>query len=359
MVKGNERKTEMATAIARAMKDRSASHMKLRSDERLRRELDQRQCEWEPRMDVQISDVDLSDNEYQTRLDVATADRELIEKYKERIQAGDTFPEVLLAADRRYRTGGKPRYKIVCGKHRLLSMRDLGVESFNALVIWVSDDSDKSKARDISIHDNVANGKPVSNDVMNEQIARECILESGGFFNGCPDPRITRAVCERHRITKTESVKKHIDRLLFQHECRAKKLVPPSAIDVCATAYYFVDKDGFADILRAVCKHGECKGLPSVLRDCRRRRQCGAAVVKAVVDHAAGYTQSTTTSPGMSSVDKTRLLCDGLVKHLESSVSSDASVTIRDCKTLDDCIALVCERGSMVVSVLRKKATGA
>lgn len=349
----------MAIAMAKANKERAGNYIKFRSDERLRRELDQRQCEWEPRMDVQLSDIDLADNEYQTRLDVATADRELIEKYKERIQAGDTFPEVLLAADRRYRTGGKPRYKIVCGKHRLLAMRDLGIESLNVLVIWISDESDKSKARDVSIHDNVANGKPVSNDVMHEQIARECILESGGFANGSPDPRITRSVCERHRITKTESVKKHIDRLLFQYECRARKLVPPSVIDVCSIAYYFVDKDGFGDILRAVCKHGESKGLPGVLRDCRRRRQCGAAVVKAVVDHAAGYTQSTKTSIGMSSVDKTRLLCDGLLKHLESAVSADASVTVRDCKTLDDCIALVCERGSMVVSVLRKKATGA
>lgn len=332
---------------------------RFRSDERLRRELSERQCDWELVQEVQLSAVDLTDNEFQTRLDVATADKEVIAKYVERMQAGDVFPEVLLAADRRYRTGGKPNYRIVCGKHRLLALRELGVDSFNATIIWIKDETDKAKARDISIHDNVANGKPVSSDVMNEQIARECIVQNGGFVNGYPDAKIVRQVCDRHHISKSESVKKHIDRLLFQHECRARKLVPPAVVDVCAAAHWFQDKNGFDAIVRAVCKHGECKGLSAVLKDCRRRRQSGEAVVQAVNDHAAGYSQSARPSLSMSAVDKTRLLCDSLVKHLETVVSGDASITLRDCQQLDDYLAMVCERGAVVVSVIRKKATGA
>lgn len=342
-----------------AKKLRDDSFMRFRSDERIRRELDEKQCQWEPVQEVQLADVEISDNEYQTRLDVATADREVIEKYKERMQAGDTFPEVLLAADRRYRTGGRPKYKIVGGKHRLVALMELGITSFNALVMWVSDDSDKKKARDISIHDNVANGKAVSSEVMHEQIARECISESGGFANGYPDAPITRAVCDRHGISKADSIKKHIERLLFQHECRARKLVPPAVIDVCSAAYRFVDREGFGEIVKAVCKHGEAKGLSTVLRNCARRRQCGDAVVKAISDYSGGYTPSRTGTLSMSSVDKTRLMCDQLVKHLESHVSCDASIGVNGCQMIDDYLANVCERGSTVVSVLRKKATGA
>jgi hypothetical protein len=274
------------------------------------------------------------------------------------MMAGDKFPEILIAADRRYRTGGKPVYKVICGKHRILAMLELGITACNALVMWVSDDSDKSKARAASIADNVANGLPVSNEVMHEQIARECITESGGFANGYPDPRVTRAVCGRHNITKTDSIKKHIDRLLFQHECRARKLVPPAVIDVCAAAYSFVDREGFGDIARAVCRNGESKGLSTVLRECRRRRQSGDAVVKAINDHAAGYAVIKRPTSLMSSVDKTRLMCDALAKHLESSVSVDASITVRDCELIDDYITNICDLGATVVSVLRKKATG-
>jgi hypothetical protein len=342
-----------------ATKRRDEAFMKCRSDERLRRELEERQCEWEPVRDINIGDVDTSDNEYQTRLDVATADREVIDKYKERMQAGDVFPEVLLAADRRYRKGGTPTYKVIAGKHRLLAMIEFGVSSLNALVMWIDQDSDKAKARDISIHDNVANGKPVSHEAMNEQVARECIAENLGFANGMPDARITRAVCERHKIKKTDSVKKHIERLLFQHECRARKLDPPAAVEVCAAAYSFVDREGFGEIAKAVCKLGETKGLTSVLRQCRRARKSGDAVVSALTDHAAGYTSSAVVTLSMSSVDRIRLLCDRLIKHLEGDLANDASVNTRDCDLVDDYIAKVCERGAAVVSLLRKKASGA
>jgi hypothetical protein len=354
-----EKEIQMVMTVAKVAKRRSENFVKFRSDERLRRELDERQCEWEPVREVSISDVDISDNEYQTRLDVATADREVIDKYKERLQAGDVFPEVLLAADRRYRKGGKPTFKIICGKHRLIAMIELGITSVNALVMWIGEDSDKAKARDISIHDNVANGKPVSHEVMNEQVARECIAENLGFANGMPDSRITRAVCERHKIKKPDSVKKHIERLLFQHECRARKLDPPAAIEVCAAAYSFVDREGFGEIAKAVCKFGDTKGLTSVLRQCRRARKSGDDVVRAVTDHVAGYTSSPGVTSSMSSVDRIRRLCDRLIKHLESDLANDASITSSDCDLVDDYIANVCERGSTVVSVLRKKATGA
>jgi hypothetical protein len=349
----------MVTTVARKSNGRTDNFVKCRSDERLRRELDERKCEWEPVREVRTEDVDITDNEYQTRLDVATADREVIDKYKERMQAGDVFPEVLLAADRRYRKGGTPKFKIICGKHRLLAMIELGVTSFNALVMWIGGDPDKAKARDISIHDNVANGKPVSHEVMNEQVARECIAENLGFANGMPDPRITRAVCERHKIKKTDSVKKHIERLLFQHECRARKLDPPSAVEVCAAAYSFVDREGFGDIAKVVCKLGDTKGLTSVLRQCRKARKSGDAVVRAVTDHAAGYTSPPVVTSSMSSVDRIRLLCDRLIKHLEGDLANDDSVSSKDFDLVDDYIANVCERGSTVVSVLRKKASGA
>lgn len=349
----------MVMAVAKSAKRRAEGFVKFRSDERLRRELDERHCEWEPVGEVNIADVDTSDNEYQTRLDVATADREVIDKYKERLQAGDIFPEVLLAADRRYRKGGNPTFKIICGKHRLIAMIELGISLFNALVMWIGEESDKAKARDISIHDNVANGKPVSHEVMNEQVARECIAENQGFANGMPDARITRSVCERHKIKKTDSVKKHIERLLFQHECRSRKLDPPAAIEVCAAAYSFVDREGFSEIAKAVCKLGDTKGIAGVLRQCRRARKSGDAVVRAVTDHAAGYSSAPIVTSSMSSVDRIRLLCDRLIKQLENDLANDDSVNTKGCDMVDDYIANVCERGSTVVSLLRKKATGA
>jgi hypothetical protein len=333
--------------------------VKFRSDERLRRELDERQCEWEPVREVSIADVDTADNEHQTRLDVATADREVIDKYKERMQAGDLFPEVLLAADRRHRKSGKPTYKIICGKHRLIAMIELGIKTFNALVMWIGEDSDKAKARDISIHDNVANGKPVSHEVMNEQVARECIAENQGFVNGMPDARIIRAICERHKINKTESVKKHIERLLFQYECSKRKLLPPAAIDTCSAAYSFVDREGFSEIAKAVSKFGATKGLANVLRQCRRAKKSGDAVVRAMTDHVAGYTATARISSSMSAVDRIRLQCDRLIKHIENDLPNDPLVNAKACDMVDDYIANVCERGSTVVSVLRKKATGA
>jgi hypothetical protein len=225
--------------------------------------------------------------------------------------------------------------------------------------MWIGQDSDKAKARDISIHDNVANGKPVSHEVMNEQVALECISENIGLANGMPDARITRAVCERHKIKKPDSVKKHIERLLFQHECRVRKLHPPAAVEVCAAAYSFVDREGFGEIAKAVCKFGDTKGLPAVLRQCRRGRKFGDAVVRAITDHAAGYTAVSSVTVPMSGVARVRLMCNGLVKFLELALAEDRSVTLGDCDLLDDYIASVCERGSMVVSSLRKKANGA
>jgi hypothetical protein len=308
--------------------------------------------------EVKISDVDISDNEHQTRLDCATADKEVIDKYKERIQAGDVFPEVLLAADRRYRKGGHPTYKIICGKHRLIAMIELGITSFNALVMWIGEDSDKAKARDISIHDNVANGKPVSHEVMNEQVARECIAENLGFANGMPDPRITRGVCERHKIKKVDSVKKHIERLLFQHECRSMNLDPPVGVEVCASAYRFVDREGFPEVAKAVCKFGETKGLPTLLRQCRRAKKHGDAVAAAIKDYVAGYTSATRVAEPMSSVARIRLMCDRLLKHIEGELAQDISITARDCDLVGEYIASVCDRGSAALCVIRKKAKG-
>jgi hypothetical protein len=349
----------MGIALDKVIKRRQQNFVKFRSDERLRRELSDRQCEWEPLREVNMSDIDVSDNEYQTRLDVATADSEVIEKYKERLRSGDIFPEVLLAADRRYRKSGSPKFKIICGKHRLIAMIELGITCFNALVMWIGESADKAKARDISIHDNVANGKPVSHEVMNEQIANECIAENLGLANGMPDPRITRAVCDRHKIKNMQSVKKHIHRLLFHHECRVRKLDPPSAVEVCAAAYEFVDREGFGEIAKAICKFADTKGLPALLRQCRIHRKSGDAVVRAITDHAAGYTSSPAVSRAMSNVDRVRLLCDRLTKCLEIQLTADASITAKDCDSLDGYITSVCERGFTVVSVLRKKASGA
>jgi hypothetical protein len=339
-------------------KKHNKSFLPLLADERLRLDLESRKCDWEVLEEVDLSHIDISDNEYQTRLDCATMDRDLVNKYKDRLTAGDKFPEILLAADAAQRGKSRITYQIVGGKNRMAAALALGYSATNAVVMYISNESDKAKARDISIQDNVANGKPVSTDVMYEQIAKECISESGGFSEGYPGRMVVSSVCLRHQVPHADSIKKHIERLLFQHECRKLKLKSPTIIDVCAAAYQFLESEGFDDIAKAVCQAGDAKGLASILRDCKRRRLKGVQVVKAIGDFSAGYKPYKKAAAAMSSVARVRLACDALIKQLEGGIASDASVTLEDCNEIDGYISHVLEIGSSVVSLARKKASG-
>lgn len=325
--------------------------LKFSADEWLRRELDRRRVRWEPNERVDLAQVDSEDNEFQTRSDVHTADARLVSDYVERSQAGDEFPEVLLAV----RSGVAAKHKIVCGKHRVLMAIKRGATSINALVCIVRDEEDVSRLRDISIHDNVRNGSRVWCERQHEQIAQEAIRENGGYERGYPSHEVMRSVMVRHGIRNNQSVRKHLQRLLFNREAARRRLVAPASVDACALAYHWADREGFDELVRTVCRNGDSKALIATLRDAKHRRLGGTAAASAVMDAAAGYHGKEARS--MRPAEKVRLRCLSVVKTFEEELSS-VTVTAEDLGVIEKAVRDVQAKGEAVVATLKKKIGG-
>ena len=340
-------------------KQNSSGGVKLTADERLRRELDERKCNWELRDDVPFSAIDVSDNEYQTRVDCHTADKELVAKYAEGFTAGDAFPEIVLAAKRSSRTAYQVVYSIVCGKHRVLAAKAAGFLSCNAIVVLIDTEEDKKKARDVSSHDNWVNGKGIPPGERYEQLAQECISENGGLVNGLPPAAIVSQVAKRHSVVRREMLNGHIHRLLFQHECRRRKCVPPAGVDVCQLAYSYVDKEGFTDLVRAVSDARDTKGLVLIMRDGRQRKKNGREVAEDIANAANGYLSGSVSSRAMPAVARVQCALETVRKLMEGKLALDPSVTDADCNSIEAALEHVCECGATVVQALRRKVRGA
>jgi hypothetical protein len=343
----------------RKISPRGIPSIKFSADERMRKEMNARNCDWEIVQEVPVVSIDANDNEFQTRLDCHTADKELVAKYVEAMAAGDVFPEIVLAAQKRHKHSGPVSYSIVCGKHRVLALRESGFESCNALLMWIASDDDRKKARDLSSHDNYANGKATSREVMYEQLAQECISENGGYVEGLPPPAIISQIVNRHSIKKPDLLRLHVHRLLFQHECRNRKLIAPEGVEVCSAAYAFSDKEGFSELIHAVSAARETKGLAQILKDGKRRKKSGSVVASLVNDASSGYSVPAASGIKMTLSSRVVLNCEQLRKLLVSKLADDKSVGERDCEDIEAALEKLCESGANVVHTIRKKVRGA
>lgn len=342
----------MATATIEATAV-SGKHIESREDVGLREKLEQLGLDYDVAR-VNISSVDTDRNEYQTRQH-SIVDRETVERYKMSLNSGEcVFPEMLFAATSGSRKTGAKSLVPVAGRHRIVAHKEAGIASTMGLVVYVKNETDKAKLVTVSRWDNFRNGAPETVNAHYQGLAQECIALAGGVLNGFPPKSVIDEIAARNSIAgqyKTR-LKMHIRAMLFQAECRSLRIPRvPDSTALCAAAYDFVDREGFEEIVKAVCANQSHKGIAGVVKECSQRRLSGRAAVDFIKDSSSGFSECPVR---LTSADEVRLRCKALIDSLKK-LDQDPSVTTHCVELLERHLEEAFERAAQVTSRIKER----
>lgn len=346
----------MATSmIDSAKRDTNASgHVDSREDLPLRDKLEQFGIQYEC-VTVQMSSVDIDNNEYQTRQH-SIVDAETVDRYVMALQAGDSvFPEMLFAVTPGARKSVAKQLKCVGGRHRAVAHIKAGIASTTAIVAYPKTETDKSKLMTLSRWDNLRNGKPESLHAHYLGLAQECIAAAGGYACGMPTRDVISDIASRNNLTPShkQRLKKYIRALMFQAECRALGISRvPESIALCDEAASFLDNERFDAIAKTICANQHHKGLAGIVKECAQRKLRGEKAVEFLRDQSSGFTEPVER---MKSSDQVRLRCKALSDSVVK-LEGDASLTCADIEKLERSIEEAMDVAFAVTSKIKERA---
>jgi hypothetical protein len=147
---------------------RSGFKVKFFEDPRVTALLNELKIEYETDL-VTIEDIDLEDLDCQTRLNVAVANSESVNKYSDDMLAGDQFPMIVIAR----RNDGM--YRVVCGNHRVRAIALTQYNgSFEAIILGNNISRDEMRA--LATRDNASHGDKTAGKESMEIAVRTLML---------------------------------------------------------------------------------------------------------------------------------------------------------------------------------------
>jgi hypothetical protein len=307
-------------------------HLEFSQDDNMIRRLKDLGIEWDEK-DVRVSDIDLSDNRYQTRLDAGSTDEEFVLRYKAAYGTGDRLPMPLVVVPFSARNQRDAKSSPCCGRHRLEAARRAGAKTMRLLRALPKCQGDIDALRDLSLFDNAANGKSISEDETYSYCAEEIVRKHGGLPAGMPDAKFITAEFRRWdgRGVKKERVTMYVKAYLAKRRCEVAGVHPPARmVEAFSDLFSWWNDAGFDDLSRQFCRFVDDPDVRKVLHESKRKRRSAAATLAELVSASRGYRDGRRQK--MDAVAVIRFRCDDIRKAI-SKLDEDMSL---DFAKLDD-----------------------
>lgn len=273
--------------------------------------------------DVRVSDIDLSDNTYQTRKDVGSTDEEFVLRYMAAYRNGDILPMPLFVAAWSARNQPRATVAPCAGRHRGESARRVGAKTMTILRAFVRTQGDVDALKDISVFDNANNGKSISTDDIYAYCAREVITKNGGYTEGMPSPAFVKKMFLRweDQGVNRNTLQTHIKALLTKDHCNAMGVETPAGhVETFSKLYSWNDDPAFDQLSSAVCRSIDNPEVRKCIKSPGRHKSA-ADVLSMLVRVSRGYGGQ---KEQMNSADFVRLRCREIRKRLAKLESEPA-----------------------------------
>ncbi len=233
---------------------------------------------------VKVDSVDLKDNSYQTRLNVAESSAVVSREYAEKIRGGEVFPMVVLEEK------SPGRYRIVCGRHRATAytLAQNGKTAYRAYL--VAGGTDKSALVALSARENNGNGvRQGSADtakVAADELARMPIATNGRRHRA----EVIKEVAARFSAN-VSTVTDHYHLKLVSAEMIRVNVQPTNlAVSAARKLWRWTDSAEWAAIARAVIDNASLPGLGKIISEAHRDRVDGRTLVKRIEESVDSHT---------------------------------------------------------------------
>jgi len=326
-------------------------------DDNMIRRLTDLGIEWD-QQDVRISDIDLSDNKFQTRLDAGSADEEFVLRYKSAYLTGERLPMCLVVVPYSERNLKNAKVSVCAGRHRLKGAERAGAKSCRVLRALPKCQGDIDALRDLSLFDNAANGKSISDDETYSYCAEEIVRKHGGLPAGMPDAKFIGSEFRRWsgRGVKKERITMHVKALLAKRRCEvAGVLPPPRMVEAFSDLFNWWLDAGFDDLSKQFCRFAEDPDVRKVLHESKRKRRTAAATLAELVSASRGYRDANRKK--MDPVAVIRVRCDDIRKAL-GKLEHDMSLDFDKLDEVQQQIESIFTQGEELVGRMRAKIGG-
>lgn len=301
-------------------------HLDFAQDDNMIRRLNDLSIEWDEQT-LDLSSVDLEDNQYQTRFDAGSADEEFVLRYKDAYRNGDRLPMPLVVVPYSLRNVRDAGHSPCAGRHRLEAARRAGAKTATLLRAFAKHQGDIDALRDLSLFDNAANGKSISSDETYSYCAHEVIAKHGGVHEGMPDEKFISNMFRRwdgRGITKN-TLKQHIKSLLAKQRCEALGLQTPAGlVDHFAKLWAWSRDPGFDSLAKAFCSGSTDPDVRKILAESKSKRRTAAEALAEICQAARGYRNG--KKEPMSPATKVKFRCKDIIdalKDLDADMSLD------------------------------------
>ena len=332
-------------------------YLEFAEDDNMIRRLTNLGIEWDEK-DVRISDIDLSDNRYQTRLDAGSTDEEFVLRYKNAYLCGERLPMPLTVVPYAQRNNRDFKSAVCAGRHRLQGADRAGAKTMRVLRALPKCQGDIDALRDLSLFDNAANGKSISEDETYCYCAEEIVRKHGGLPAGMPDAKFISAEFRRwsgHAVKK-ERVTMYVKAYLAKRRCEVAGAHPPARmVESFCDLFSWWNDSGFDDLGRQFCRFVEDPDVRKVLQDSRRKRRSAAATLAELVSASRGYRDGRRQK--MDAVAVIRVRCDDISKALRK-LEDDMSLDFEKIEEVQRRIEALFTESEELVGKLRAKIGG-
>ena len=232
---------------------------------------------WEV-MTVSVRDVDLGDNSYQTRLNVAERETSVSREYAEKMKNGEAFPMVVLQPK------SESRFRVVAGRHRAsgYSLAQNGKESYCAYV--VAKDTPRHLLIALSARENNTNGVRQGNADTVRVAADELMKISLPDGARVHVPKVIGEMAEKFSVDRKYLRDRYFARRVEQEMLRVGVQpvhVPFSALKVL---WKWTESEDWRRLASVVAAHASTPRMVKVIEDARRDRVDAAALVSRILE---------------------------------------------------------------------------
>ena len=232
---------------------------------------------------VSVSDVDLKDNDLQTRHDVDQSSSAVTREYADKMKSGEAFPMVVLVEK------SPGRFRVVCGRHRAsaYSIAQNGKSSYAAYV--AAKDTPRETLLALSARENNGNGVRQGN--------AETARVAAGVLVAMPTPAGSRAhrsdviksVADQFGANITTIQDHYFARLVQREMLKVGVPVADVPVAVMRRMWAWASSSDWREVASAVAENRSLPNLGKLVADARRDKLDAKALAAKIREFANSH----------------------------------------------------------------------
>jgi hypothetical protein len=279
-------------------------------------------------------------------------------RYKDDYLHGALLPMPLVVVPYSCRNQRGYKHSPCAGRHRMEAGRRAGAVMFRCLRAFVKSQGDVDALRDVSIFDNRANGKSISEDDFYAYCASEVISKHGGLAAGMPDKKFIASIFRRWdgQGIRRERLVLHAKSMMAKLTCNSLGLATPAKfVEAFSDLWSWNSDDSFGDLAKQFCRFCDDPDVRKVLHDAKRKRMSASATLAELVSASRGYRGSRREPMDPAAVIRFR--CDDIRKALVK-LDSDMGLDFSKLDEVQRQIEAIWTESEETVAKLRAKIGG-